>query len=95
MKSPVSVWGEISSAVDISKLERQRNLELTVDPDRSVFRALKARRNRCTTFEMKKVLELIGRPIGYTFGQALCHMERAMAGDRHAAASKAAASAAR
>ena len=40
---------------------------------------------------MKKVLELIGRLIGYTFGQALCRMREAMAGDRHRA-SKAAAS---
>ncbi|ETT56863.1 urea ABC transporter ATP-binding protein UrtD [Paenibacillus sp. FSL H8-0457] len=43
-------------------LSVKENLELTVDSDRSVLRALKVRRNRCTTFEMKKVLELIGLP---------------------------------
>lgn len=45
-----------------ANLSVKENLELTVDPDRSVFRALKVRRNRCTTFEMKKVLEQIGLP---------------------------------
>jgi urea transport system ATP-binding protein len=45
-----------------ANLSVKENLELTLDPDRSVFRALKVRRNRCTTFEMKKVLEQIGLP---------------------------------
>lgn len=43
-------------------LSVRENLELMVDSDRSVFRALKIKRNRCTTFEMKKVLEQIGLP---------------------------------
>ncbi|GAB6929456.1 urea ABC transporter ATP-binding protein UrtD [Paenibacillus sp. JCM 10914] len=41
-------------------LSVKENLELTVDPDRSVIRALRVKRDRCTTFEMKKLLERIG-----------------------------------
>lgn len=57
-------------------LSVKENLELTVDSDRSVLRALKVRRNRCTTFEMKKVLELIGLPDRLHVRQVPSHGEK-------------------